>query len=321
MRNSINATYLAKIKSKFATGELLVWVWNGILVRLERRFHTLRALRYLWQRRQRLTQTEFPSFSWFDKWLWASGQTWSLPAMDVLREEDDNIVLRIGSLEFYWPKSFSIEGLTWLYLEVFSPGWKNPHAYQTLFFRIKPKDWVLDVGASEGFFSIAAASRGARVVAFEALPEVVKAMQSTVQSLKLSSQIAVWNFACGEHDGKLMFRVNRDAPACSRSTKSGEGIIIPGRSIDSLWRQGLFPRVDFLKIDVEGDEQAVLSGAKELIQSCRPRLAIAVYHTGTQASEVHKLVLSICPDYEVVYRGLHIDTESNEPRRKMIFAR
>ena len=48
--------------------------------------------------------------------------------------------------------------------------------------------------------------------------------------------------------------------------------------MDELGGDGVVPRVDFIKVDVEGADLGVLESAAETIRSQRPRLAIACYH-------------------------------------------
>jgi FkbM family methyltransferase len=52
----------------------------------------------------------------------------------------------------------------------------------------------------------------------------------------------------------------------------------PTRSLDSLVWDGTIPRVDFLKMDIEGAEMTALEGAVSALKRFRPRVAISVYH-------------------------------------------
>jgi len=49
-------------------------------------------------------------------------------------------------------------------------------------------------------------------------------------------------------------------------------------SIDDFVSERKLPRVDFIKMDIEGAELSALKGAEKTICANKPRLAIAVYH-------------------------------------------
>ena len=49
-------------------------------------------------------------------------------------------------------------------------------------------------------------------------------------------------------------------------------------SIDDYIKEKKIPKIDFIKMDIEGAEVAALTGAKETIIKYKPKLAISVYH-------------------------------------------
>jgi FkbM family methyltransferase len=57
-----------------------------------------------------------------------------------------------------------------------------------------------------------------------------------------------------------------------------ESVELRTETIDALVARGALPRVDFLKIDVEGADVGVLEGAARTLQEQRPKLALACYH-------------------------------------------
>ena len=58
----------------------------------------------------------------------------------------------------------------------------------------------------------------------------------------------------------------------------------------------------FIKMDIEGAEISALTGAKNLIRKCNPKLAIAIYHNIDDLWEIPLLIHSINPGYRLYIR-------------------
>ena len=61
--------------------------------------------------------------------------------------------------------------------------------------------------------------------------------------------------------------------------KSGNGDEVAAVSIDDFVVERGLTRIDLIKMDVEGAEQAALTGGMTSIQQLRPQLAISIYHS------------------------------------------
>ncbi|WP_228126521.1 FkbM family methyltransferase [Candidatus Marinarcus aquaticus] len=61
-------------------------------------------------------------------------------------------------------------------------------------------------------------------------------------------------------------------------------------------------RVDYIKLDIEGAEQAALKGAKQTILKSHPILAVCIYHQAQDWYKVPQIVLGIRADYDVYLR-------------------
>ena len=72
--------------------------------------------------------------------------------------------------------------------------------------------------------------------------------------------------------------------------------------LDTLIKKERLRYVDFIKIDVEGFESDVLTGAKTVIQTFKPKLAIALYHKSSDLTELPRLVRSL-GDYRLYVRS------------------
>lgn len=60
--------------------------------------------------------------------------------------------------------------------------------------------------------------------------------------------------------------------------------------------------VTFLKMDIEGSELDALRGAKDLIASLKPRLAISVYHRSEDLRTISEYILMLNPSYKCYLR-------------------
>jgi FkbM family methyltransferase len=60
--------------------------------------------------------------------------------------------------------------------------------------------------------------------------------------------------------------------------------------------------VTFIKIDVEGSDQAALRGSEKHIQASKPKLAVALYHKTNDLWEIPQLIESIQPGYQFYMR-------------------
>lgn len=75
--------------------------------------------------------------------------------------------------------------------------------------------------------------------------------------------------ALGNHNGTIQF-------SGAVTDRVGDTAVL--RTIDSFG----FREVDFIKIDVEGDEQSVLEGAAETLEACRPVVVLEQNHATEQ---------------------------------------
>ena len=138
----------------------------------------------------------------------------------------------------------------------------------------KPKfgDVVLDVGAYIGYpYTLKSAklvgSQG-KVISIEPDPRNFRILAMNVKSNKLNNVILL-NVAISNEDGESLFYVRRSPmvskmQTCQRPPPDTlETIRVKTRSIDSILEEYDIPKVDWIKIDVEGAEVLVLRGLED----------------------------------------------------------
>jgi len=127
----------------------------------------------------------------------------------------------------------------------------------------------VDVGANVGAYSLRAIARGMKAVSFEPNPENVRLLKRNAELNDLTADVR--EFALGSSDGTVNISQNG---ATSRIGNEIKGVDVPLKTLDSFE----LPRVDLLKIDVEGYELEVLRGAKQTLARCHPPIMIEMHH-------------------------------------------
>ena len=79
----------------------------------------------------------------------------------------------------------------------------------------------------------------------------------------------------------------------------GEGVKITARTVDDLISDS---SVSLIKMDVEGMEAAVLSGAAKTIVKYKPSMQIAAYHRSEDLFHLPLLVQELCPGAKIYLR-------------------
>jgi len=79
-------------------------------------------------------------------------------------------------------------------------------------------------------------------------------------------------------------------------TRPGK-IKVPLTTIDLLVEELHLPRVDFIKMDIEGSEKWALRGGTQTIRKFRPRMALSTEHLPDDAYAIPRTVTTIRPDY------------------------
>lgn len=140
------------------------------------------------------------------------------------------------------------------------------HGPLSSFVNIIPKSGIaVDAGAHVGYLSYWMSWRVDRVHAFEPQPEVA----ARLRELKVK-KISVHQVALSNKHGEAVLRIPRERTTRASLEDSpdalGDEVTVPTAPLDSFELRD----VTFIKIDVEGHESAVIEGAMETINRCRP---------------------------------------------------
>lgn len=141
---------------------------------------------------------------------------------------------------------------------------KSPHKYLSEYFTVNYNDIVVDAGAAEGIFSLSIIDRASKVYLFEIDSGWVEALKYTFAPWK--DKVIIIN--------KYLL----------------DNVSYNSTSIDGYFTGTIKP--NFIKIDVEGAEGAILNGASKLLhKNMDLKLAICTYHKQEDESLFSKLLL------------------------------
>ena len=78
-------------------------------------------------------------------------------------------------------------------------------------------------------------------------------------------------------------------------------------TLDDTVEKFAIPKLDMIKMDVEGAEYPILLGAKETLLKFRPKLAISLYHSDEDFSRIPQFLDSLDCGYEfsLAHHSLH----------------
>ena len=140
---------------------------------------------------------------------------------------------------------------------------------------LRPGDVCLDVGANIGVMTFLASSivgPDGLVIAVEANPENVQVLYRTIQ-MTAAANVMVLPLAASDRRRvfSLKGRSNTHLVA-AREAATGGGHFVQTVALDDLL--GDLPRLDFVKMDIEGHEPPALRGLTRLIGRHRPALLV-----------------------------------------------
>jgi len=171
---------------------------------------------------------------------------------------------------------------------------------------VKAGDVVLDCGANVGVFTRTALNHGAGlVVSIEPAPNTVECLRRNFEKEIAAGRVIVVPKGVWSHPDVLELAEGGDGNTTGDSFVLGRDqknkVRVPLTTIDILVVELALPRVDFVKMDIEGSEKEALRGGKETIRRYHPRMAIASEHLPDDVPAIPLTVNAIWSGYSVRY--------------------
>ena len=162
---------------------------------------------------------------------------------------------------------------------------------------------VIDGGLCDGGTALRFSQMGYEVYGFE----MDKINYETARKVGEENNFVVENLGLGSFKHQMKY-THMPNPGASRLDANGTDTTTI-TTLDSYVREKNLPRVDFIKLDVEGAELDVLRGAATTIARFKPILALSAYHKWDDFWTLMNFVKSVRPDYEFAMRQFFVSKE------------
>jgi FkbM family methyltransferase len=155
--------------------------------------------------------------------------------------------------------------------QMFGETWYN-HDYDVPSCPLRANDSVIDIGANQGFFSCYAASKDARVWAFEPFPKSCSRLRANVERNGFSSSVTISQTAVSAVAGKATLLCSDflgggantvvEAHARTLAMDFKETVEVDVVSIDAVIAE-IPGRIRLCKMDCEGSEYSIIRGISD----------------------------------------------------------
>jgi len=176
--------------------------------------------------------------------------------------------------------------------KIYGTGDYGPHA----------GDVVLDCGANVGVTVHEELKAGAKlVVAIEPAPENLECLRRNFPAEITEGRVVIVAKGVWDKEDFLTLRVDPKNSAADSFVMLREGAVelekIPLTTIDKLVAELKLPRVDYIKLDIEGAEPKALQGGRETLAKYKPRISIASYHEPDHPRVIPEIIRAARADY------------------------
>ena len=168
---------------------------------------------------------------------------------------------------------------------------------------VRPGDIVLDCGANIGVFVRESLDAGAKtVVAIEPAPENIECLRRNFKQEIADGRVIVYPKGVWDKDDWLTLHIDAHNSAADSFVMNPKDAHesdqkFPLTTIDKLVAELNLPKVDFIKMDIEGAEVKALHGGRQTIAKYKPRMALSAYHVADHPVTVPKAVKEAWPGY------------------------
>jgi FkbM family methyltransferase len=227
-------------------------------------------------------------------------------------------LIEVGDLRFWAPAEASEDGARVLVSYLVAEHDFAAAAGKQL--TVRPGDIVIDCGAHVGVFTKKALQLGAeRVVAVDPGPLQGECLRRNLKEEIADGRVVVVPAGVWSESGVMTMYLSGNNSGMGSllehdeehgHTSIGE-VEAPVTTIDLLVAELKLPRVDFIKMDIEGAEREALAGAQTTLKRFHPRLMIDSYHRPDDMVAIPAALRSAREDYRGGPSGCEPQADGN----------
>jgi FkbM family methyltransferase len=168
---------------------------------------------------------------------------------------------------------------------------------------VKSGDIVIDCGGHVGVFTHHALKLGARkVIAIEPDPVNIECFRRNHRQAIEDGRVVLVEKGAWSTPGTIRLYKSTSNSGMNSMVLHGQEkfIEVPVTTIDSIAAELRLPRVDYIKMDIEGAEREALAGARGVLQKFKPRLMLDSYHRDDDPVVLPAVIKAANPSYDVV---------------------
>jgi FkbM family methyltransferase len=168
-------------------------------------------------------------------------------------------------------------------------GVHEPLTTELILSEIKPGMTILDIGSNIGYYAILESNligTTGKIYSIEPSPINFKLLEENLKLQKMNN-FEIFNLAIGNKNEKLEFliseksnwsKIKQDSDIIG---KNDTIITVPVKSLNLFCKENNLDKIDLIRMDVEGYEEKIIEGGKEILKKIKPILMI----------EIHKMYL------------------------------
>jgi FkbM family methyltransferase len=175
-------------------------------------------------------------------------------------------------------------------------------------------DVVIDIGAHVGVFTNFALKFGAaKVLMLEPDPINVECLKRNFRDEIASGRVILLPEGAWDSTGSLKFHTGVNNSGTGSFVRDHEGsrtLEARIRPVDSMVAELKLPRVDLVKIDIEGAERHALKGMRSVLRRWKPRILIDMYHLPDDAVVLPEVIHEGNPNYQSACQSCEYEPEN-----------